>query len=85
MTYDEHLAEAKANRLKLIKRNLTLARNALERVDYYIREDYPEGGIFIDNGETINALTDTSVEHRQQSILCYTRFIDGVRVGVGGW
>lgn len=69
MTYDEHLAQVKADRLKAIKRKLNTARNALEDAVALIRVDHPEGGIFIDNGDSLNALSDTSVQERQSSIL----------------
>ncbi len=84
MTYDEHVAEGKAYRLKLIQRKVNTARNALEDAVALIRQDYPEGGIFIDNGDSISVLADTSVERRQDSILYHTR-IEGGSVGVGGW
>ncbi len=84
MTYEEHLAEVKASRLKVIQRKVNTARNALEDAVAMIREDYPEGGIFIDNGDSISVLSDTSVERRTSSILYHTR-IEGGGVGVGGW
>lgn len=84
MTYDEHVAQVKADRLKTIKRKLNTARNALEDAVALIRMDYPEGGIFIDNGDSISALSDTSIQERQSSILYHTP-IEGGGVGVGGW
>ncbi len=85
MSYEDHVASVRAARLKVIKRKVNTARNALEDAAFLLRQDYPHGELFIDNGSSISVLSDGRNEATRQNNILYHAPIEGGGVGVGGW